>query len=101
MRIKKNDIVQVISGKDRGKSGKVVKVLNESNRAIVEGVNVYKKHSRPKKQGQKGEIVSLPRPIQSSNILPWCSNCGKGVRVGFKFDGNKKNRFCKKCQKTI
>lgn len=66
--IKKGDIVTAITGKDKGKSGKVVQVLREANRVVVEGINMYKKHKKPTKQGEKGQIVSLPRSIHRSNV---------------------------------
>jgi large subunit ribosomal protein L24 len=69
MSIKKGDNVQVITGKDAGKNGKVIQVLPEANRVIVEGVNMFKKHQRPKKQGEKGQIVSVPRSIHRSNVV--------------------------------
>ncbi len=68
MSIKKGDTVEVIAGKDAGKSGKVIQVLPEANRVIVEGVNMFKKHQRPKKQGEKGQIVTVPRSIHRSNV---------------------------------
>ena len=68
MTIKKGDMVTAITGKDRGKSGKVVGVFRESNRVLVEGINMYKKHQKPKKQGEKGQIVTLPRSIHRSNV---------------------------------
>ena len=66
--IKKGDMVTAIAGKDRGRSGKVVQVLREANRVVVEGINIYKKHKKPTKQGEKGQIISLPRSIHRSNV---------------------------------
>lgn len=68
MSIKKGDMAQVIAGKDAGKSGKVIQVLPKANRLIIEGVNMFKKHQRPKKQGEKGQIVSISRSIHRSNV---------------------------------
>jgi len=99
--IKKNDTVQIMVGKDLGKQGKVISVDNESNRAVVQGVNVFKKHQRPKKQGEKGEVVSVSRPINMSNTMLVCNSCGKPVRVGYRQDGDNKVRHCKKCQSAI
>jgi len=96
LRIKKGDQVKIISGKDRGKSGTVLSILGE--RVSVEGVNVYKKRVRPKRQGQKGETVLVPRPLSASNVLLVCKNCKASVRVGFRTEGASKVRFCKKCQ---
>ena len=101
MNIKKGDNVIVITGKDRSKTGKVVSVFKEANRVMVEGVNLYKKHKKPKKQGEKGQIVSLARPLQASNVMLYCSSCKAGRRVGIRMEGDKKVRYCKKCQITI
>ncbi len=68
MSVKKGDTVTILKGKDAGKSGKVLRVIPKENKVVVEGINLYKKHQRPKKQGQKGEMVSLPRAINRSNI---------------------------------
>lgn len=68
MTIKKGDQVTAITGKDRGKSGKVIAVFAETNRVLVEGINMYKKHQKPTKQGEKGQIVTLPRSIHRSNV---------------------------------
>ncbi|MCX8016022.1 MAG: 50S ribosomal protein L24 [Patescibacteria group bacterium] len=101
LKFKKGDEVIMLIGKDRGKKGKIIKVLPHANKVVVEGLNLIKKHLRPKRQGEKGEIVSLPRPVNASNVALWCSSCGKGVRVGYRFEGDKKIRICKKCQQLI
>ena len=101
MNIRKGDNVQVISGASRGKRGKILAIYTEKGRVVIDGVNLVKKHQRPKRQGEKGEIVSLPRSINASNVLNICPSCNKGVRVGFRFDGKTKVRFCKKCQSPI
>lgn len=98
MKIKKGDTVQIITGKDRGKSGKVLRVTAEGMRAMVEGLNVFKKHSRPRREGAKGEIVSVSRPVHISNLLLQCPRCNKGVRIGYRIEGEKKTRYCKKCK---
>lgn len=97
MKIKKGDTVKIISGKDRGKSGKITVVLSENNRVVVEGVNMRKKHTRPKRQGQKGQIVQMPMPVHVSNAMLICSSCNKTTRISVKKTGNKKTRICKKC----
>ena len=97
MKIKVNDTVKIISGKDRGKTGKITHVLVEENRIVVEGVNIAKKHSKPKKQGQKGQIIQMPMPISVSNAMVVCSSCSKPTRVGKKTVGSKKVRACKRC----
>lgn len=97
MKIKKNDTVKIISGKDKGKTGKVTHVLVGENKIVVEGVNIHKKHSRPKKQGQKGQIIQMPKPISASTAMVVCTSCNKPVRLGRKTVGVKKFRVCKKC----
>lgn len=97
MKIHKGDTVKIISGKDRGKSGKVIKVLSDRNAIIVDGINTFKKHRRPKKQGEKGEIVTVVRPFAVSNAMLICSSCKEATRVGYKIEGEKKFRYCKKC----
>ena len=97
MIIKKNDTVKIIAGKDKGKSGKVLKTFPERGLITVEGVNTYKKHIRPKREGEKGDVVSVVRPLRVSNVLLFCSSCNKGVRVGAELKNDKKIRVCKKC----
>ena len=97
MKIKKGDLVKIISGKDKGKTGKVIRVDKVSNRISVDGVNVYKKHARPKRQGEKGEIVFVTRPFNISNASLVCSSCGKNARAAFRFENERKVRYCKKC----
>lgn len=101
MKIKKNDIIKIIAGKDRNKSGKVLKVFPERNKILIEGLNFYKKHVRPKKQGEKGQLISVPRPIDISNAMLICSGCGKAIKTGYRFDVEKKIRICKKCGTAI
>jgi large subunit ribosomal protein L24 len=100
-KIKKGDTVKIRIGKDRGKTGKIIHVLQKEGKVIVEGLNLVKKHVRPKKQGDKGEVVQVPRAIFVSNVAFYCSNCGKGTRIGFRVEKNAKVRFCKKCNSTI
>jgi large subunit ribosomal protein L24 len=99
MDIKKGDNVMVTKGKDRGKSGKVIRIDFDKSKVTVQGVNVFKKHARPKKQGEKGEVVDITKPFSISNIALICANCGKAVRVGHRVAAadKKKVRFCKKC----
>lgn len=101
MKIKKGDIVKILSGKDKGKTGKVVRLFPKKKRVMVEGINVYKKHVRPKRQNEKGEIVEVARPINISNVVLICPSCSKPTRVGYSIDGEKKNRRCKKCKSII
>ena len=101
MKIKKGNTVLIISGKDRGKKGKILKVFPKESKILVEGINLKKKHQRPKKAGEKGQIVEIPTPIYVSNVKLICPKCGKAVRVGFKFIENKKFKVCKECGQEI
>ena len=102
MKLKRGDMVEIISGKDRGKRGKVLTALQKSEKIIVEGVALRKKHQRPRRQGQKGEIINLPSPVHASNAMPLCQHCGRGVRIGYQtLDNGKKVRVCKKCKNEI
>lgn len=100
MNIKKGDQVKIISGKDRGKSGTVLKTFPTDSKLSVDGLNLFKKRSRPKKQGQKGETVLVPRPLFASKVMLVCQNCKKGARIGFRVEGEKKVRYCKRCEAT-
>jgi large subunit ribosomal protein L24 len=101
MKIKKDDQVVIISGKYRGKKGKILRVLPEKEKVAVEGINIVKKNVRSRKSGEKGQIVDMPSPLSVSNVKLICPQCGKAVRVGFKMVGEKKYRICKKCGKEI
>lgn len=98
MKIRKNDNVIMLGGKDRGKKGKVVLVLPESGKVVVEGLNLIKKHLRARKQGQKGQIISKERAVNVSSVALICKSCGKQTRLGYKVEGDNKVRICKKCQ---
>lgn len=101
MGIKKGDIVQVISGKEKGKTGKVMNILKKKNRVVVEKLNLIKKHQRPDSKG-KGGMVEKEGSIHVSNVLVVCTKCNTGVRTGYKIleDGGKV-RYCKKCNETM
>ena len=102
MKIKKNDKVKIIKGKDGGKKGKVLQVLPEEKRVVVEGLNLLIKHMRPRKQGEKGQKIQFPAPLDISNVLFICPKCSKPTRVGYKILENKKKvRICKKCKEII
>lgn len=101
MKIKKGDNVLVISGKDRGKKGKVLRAFPREAKIMVEGANVRKKHVRAKSAGQKGQIVEMPSVFSISNVKLVCSKCGKTTRIGYKREGKKKLRICKKCLAEI
>ena len=95
--MRKGDQVLIISGKDKGKKGKVLKIFPEGRKVIVEAANLRKKHQKPKKAGEKGQTISLPAPIDISNLKLICSKCGKAARIGYKIEEKKKYRICKKC----
>ncbi len=101
MKIKKGDQVIVISGKDRLKKGRVLKAFPKEAKVLVEGLNLRKKHAKPKKSGEKGEIVQISFPITVSNVKLVCPKCSRPVRVGFKLINDKKFRICKKCKQEI
>jgi len=101
MKIKKNDKVLVIAGKNRGKTGKVKSVFPRDLKIIVDGVNLQKKHVRPKKQGEKGQVVEIAMPIDISNVKLICPKCDKAGRIGYKIEGKEKFRLCKKCSEPI
>ena len=102
IKIKRDDLVLVIAGKDKGKIGKVKKVIREKSRVIVEGVNIVKKHMRARGPELPSGIIQMEAPIHVSNVKLVCPLCGQATRVGFviKEDG-KKSRVCKKCGKEI
>jgi len=101
MKLKKGDQILIIKGKDRGRRGKIVKVLPKEQRVIIEGLNLRKKHIRPKKEGEKGEILEIPEPLNVANVKLICPQCKKPSRVGYKTTKGKKYRFCKKCKKEF
>ena len=97
----KNPRVVVLSGKDKGKTGKVISADPKNGKVIVEGVNVATKHQKPKKQGQDGGIMKVETPIYVSKVQLYCPKCNKGVRVGYKYVADKKLRVCRKCGEEI
>jgi large subunit ribosomal protein L24 len=103
MNLRKNDTVQVITGRDAGKQGKVLKVIREKNRVIVQGVGFTKKHTRPNPQRNiKGGIAEREAPIHASNVMIVCGECNKRTRIGHKVmtDGTKA-RICRRCQGVL
>ncbi len=106
MKIKKNDKVKILAGKDRGKTGKVLQSFPRDGRISVEGVNILIKHLRPQKRGEKGQRIEFPALMNVSNVALVCPACGKSTKVAYKIvkseDGKKKKfRICKKCQETL
>jgi large subunit ribosomal protein L24 len=101
MRIKKGDVVKMIAGKDRGKTGKVLRSFPSEEKVTVEGLNIIKKHTRPKKEGEKGQRLELPRKVRLSNVKLICPKCGKATRTSYKVSKESKLRICKKCKAEI
>ncbi|MBO8450029.1 MAG: 50S ribosomal protein L24 [Spirochaetes bacterium] len=99
-KIRKEDTVQVIAGKDKGKRGSVVRILRDKDRVIVLGLNMVKKAMRRKNQQDRGGIVEIEAPIHISNVMIVCKKCGP-TRIGYKIDGDKKTRVCRKCGEAL
>ena len=97
MNIRKDDKVVVISGKDKGKEGKVLIANPKEGKLVVEGVNVATKHQKPRKQGEEGGIIKVETPIYACKVMVICPKCGKPTRVAHKLDAGKSVRVCKKC----
>ena len=97
MNIKKGDKVQVLSGKDKGAQGEVLRAMPTEGKVIVEGVAMVKKHQKPTQAGQTGGIVEREAAIDASNVMLVCPKCGKPTRVGHTGEGKDKKRVCKKC----
>lgn len=102
-KIHKDDKVIILAGKDKGKIGKVVKILRAKNKVVVENVNMVKKHTKPNPYtNQPGGIVEKEMPIDVSNVQYVCDACSKPTRLGYKIlDDSKKVRYCKQCNETI
>ncbi len=95
--VKKGDKVMVITGKDAGKTGKVLQVFPKTNRVVVEGVGIVKRHTKPSQKIKQGGILEQESAIHASNVMYFCSSCNKPTRIGAKFENGKKIRVCKKC----
>lgn len=102
MKIRKGDTVKILTGKDKGKKGRVLKVMPKENKLIVEGLNLFYKHVRPRREGEKGQRIQFPAPLHVSKVMLICPKCSKPTRVGYKIlaDG-KKVRWCRKCGEII
>jgi len=100
--VKKGDTVVVLSGKDRGKEGKVLSVLSDKSMVLVEGVNIATKHKKPKSAYQQGGIIHQEAHINSSNVMLKCNKCGKATKIGKRIlENGEKARVCKKCEQDI
>lgn len=104
MKIKKLDNVKVIAGKDKGKTGKVLRVLPDAEKVVVEGANLLAKHIRPRKAGEKGQKIYIPAPLHVAKVMLVCPHCGNATRIGYRMlsEGKqKKERICKRCNQAI
>ncbi len=99
-KLKKGDQVQIITGKDKGKKGRILRIDRITGRVVVEGLNMVKKTQRPKNQNDKGGIIEIEAPIQASNVMVLCKKCGI-TRIGVKVTDGKKARVCRKCGEAI
>jgi len=101
MNVKKGDTVQVITGKDKGQTGKVITVLPKEGKVVVEKVNMVSRHVKARKQGDESGIIQKEAPLYVSKVMLYCPKCGRGVRTGRKVEGDKKVRVCKRCGAQI
>ncbi len=101
LRIKKNDLVKIMTGKDRGKLGKVLHTFPSQGKIVVEGVNIIKKHVRPRRQGEKGQRVEIFSPFPASRAQIFCKSCNQVTRAGFVIRDKKRTRICKKCKANL
>lgn len=101
MKLKKGDQVKIVLGKDRGKKGKIIQVFPNEELVVVEGLNLRVKHTRPRREREKGERVQFSAPLHASNVMLICPKCSKPTRIGYKLIENKKIRICRKCKEII
>ena len=99
-KLKKEDTVEVIAGKDKGKRGRILKIHRDTDRIVVEGVNLVKKAKKKRKQTDRSGIIEIEAAIHSSNLMIVCKKCGP-TRIGSKLDGDKKVRVCRKCGEVL
>ena len=101
MKIKKGDTVAVLSGNDKGKTGEVLEVIPKTQKVIVKGVNIRKKHVKPRRQREESGIIPSEYPIHSCKVNVVCPKCGKSTKIGYRMEKDQKVRFCKKCNTVI
>jgi len=101
MKIRKGDNVVMLSGKDRGKQGKIAKVTPFLMKVVVDGLNLLTKHTKPRRQGEKGQKIQIPRFVPASTVMLVCPKCSKPTRVRWNIEGETKERVCKKCGRAI
>ncbi|MBQ4497997.1 MAG: 50S ribosomal protein L24 [Spirochaetaceae bacterium] len=99
-KIRKDDMVEIIAGKDKGKRGNVIRIIRDKDRVIVSGANLVKKAMKKRSQQDRGGIVEVEAPLHISNVMIVCKKCGP-TRIGYKLDGDKKIRVCRKCGDTL
>ncbi len=100
VKLKKDDNVKIISGKDKGKTGRVLRIMTNNERVIIQGLNMVKKTVKPKKQQEKGGITDVEASMNISKVMIICKKCGP-TRIGYKYEAGDKIRICKKCGETI
>ena len=101
MKIKKNDLVRVIAGKDNGKEGKVIQIFPSENKIVVDGINKSIKNLKPRTKEEKGRQIEYFAPIDASDVELICPLCKKPTKIGYKIEGKNKNRICKKCKAVL
>jgi large subunit ribosomal protein L24 len=99
-KLKKEDMVEIIAGKDKGKRGRVLKILREKDRVVVQGANLVKKTKKRRRQQDRGGIVEIEAPLHISNVMMICKKCGP-VRITWKIEGETRSRICKKCGEAL
>jgi len=99
-KLKKEDTVEIIAGKDKGKRGRILRILRDKDRVLVEGANIVKKAKKRRNQQDRGGIIEIEASIHSSNVQIVCKKCGP-TRIGFKFEGDTKVRICRKCKEAL
>jgi large subunit ribosomal protein L24 len=101
MKLKKGDSVKIVLGKDKGKTGKIEKILPKIEKVLITGINQYKRHLKARSQGQISEIVTVTKPLASTNVALICPHCKLQTRIGFRIEKNGKIRVCRKCDKKV
>jgi len=101
MKLHKGDEIIVQIGKDKGKTGKISRVLTKEQKVLVDGINQFKRHVKARMQGQKSEIITLTKPLDVAKVALVCPQCKKQTRIGFRMENNEKIRVCRKCDKKI
>lgn len=101
MKLKKGDQIKVVMGKDRGRKGKITKIIPKAQKVLVAGINTFKKHLKPQGEKKPGGIIDVVKPLPTSNVALICPKCGKITRIGYQIVKESKLRICKKCKAAI